>query len=87
MGFSKKEILNIANKEYVVLETLDFNGVKYGFINEIDETNIDTEKYHIIYMNNDKINFLANSGIANILIPLFQKKLLVDLKENNLLGE
>lgn len=82
----KKEIFKIENTEYVVLETLVYNGINYGFINEIKE-DAEIEKYHIVYEENGNINFLADMKLANILIPLFQKKILIDMKENDLLGD
>lgn len=87
MGLEKKSVFKIENKEYVVLETLVYNGITYGFINEINNENVSEEKYHIIYIKDGNIEFLSNMEIANTLIPLFQEKLLIDLKENNLLGE
>lgn len=85
MIIEKGYIFTIETKEYIIVSTAKYNGIDYGFINEFNKKGAKTEKYHIIYLENGNLTFLNDEELANKLIPLFQKEIMKDLKENNLL--
>lgn len=85
MIIEKGYIFNLETKEYIIVSTIKYNGVDYGFVNEINKKGAEEEKYHIIYIENGNLTFLNDVELANKLIPLFQEEIKKDLKENNLL--
>lgn len=85
MNLNKGKIFNLGDKEYIIVSTINYNETEYGLINEINDNEPEMEKYHIINIENNKYIFLNDIELSNKLIPLFQKEIIKDLKENNLI--
>lgn len=66
-NFSKQQILKLGdNKEYIIIETINFNNKKYLYLIEIDEEEELTDNFKIVYIVKDMKN---NYGVLEINDP------------------
>ncbi len=82
MIINEKDVINIDEKKYVALATTTYYGVKYAFMNELDEQEEPTEKYLVFYTDaNDELKALEDESIFERLIPIFRKTIKDSIEE------
>lgn len=78
MGYEKFDIITLENNEkLVILETVEYEGNKYLYVDKVnnDETDI-LKKYHILRVcDNDTVQKETDTNILINILPLFSKNI------------
>lgn len=76
MNFEKDNIVSFENgKKVYILETMDYQGVKLAFVNEITENEEPTDTYKVMLVSNNNLQKVTNAEILSEVWPEFVKKL------------
>lgn len=74
MIIKEKDVINIDGTKYITLATTTYYGIKYAFMNELNQKEEPTEKYLIFYTDtNNELKALDNQSIFNSLVPIFKR--------------
>lgn len=64
-------VITVNDTDYMVLETIDYQGKKYIFTNEIKEEE-PTDDYYIFNVNNNEVTKIVEEELLNKLIEEFK---------------
>lgn len=64
-------VITVNDTDYMVLETIDYQGKKYIFTNEIKEEE-PTDDYYIFNINNSEVTKIVEEELLNKLIEEFK---------------
>lgn len=80
MKIYEGDLLTVEGKKYMTLSKLNYNNQEYIFVNKIIEEDKITDEFYIFKIKNNGIRIVVEENLKNILMPMFQEKLKVELK-------
>ncbi len=88
MKLEISDVIEYDEKEYVVLDVIEFKGIGYALINELN-SNEPTEEYKVINIIDDTVADETDNEILTEIMPIFSKDIqkLVDYYNENIKGE
>lgn len=81
MEYEKYDVIVLENAEkLIVLETIEYDGKKYLYVDKLNYDETDTlKKYHILRVcDNDTIQKETDTNVLTNILPLFSKNIKLD---------
>ncbi len=81
MRLEQSEIFEMNGDTYIVLDTINFDGQNYAFVNKLTEEEISTGEFYIF--NSETKERLVNHPYLMQIVKIFEKRLQDEVNEVN----
>ena len=69
------DLLTTNNKKYIVLDKISYLGDKYIFVNEMTDSEENTDNYFVMKIIGDGVTIIDEKKLVNNLLPVFSNNI------------
>ena len=83
MNISVGDLLTVNEQKYMTLEVLKYENSQYAFVNKVTADEEVTDEFYIFEDLGDHVKIIEDDNLRKILLPMFEKMLVMDIKKNS----
>lgn len=81
MSVEIADLITVEGVKYITLETMNYEGKDYAFVNKVTDDEEITNEYYIFEVVGDGVVIISDYNLRNTLIPKFEELLKKDIEK------